>query len=51
VVLPQDRAFAREYGVRLPGTVNAEFFGRLLACRGFTIARPPSARSFTARRN
>ena len=26
IMLPQDRVFSREYGVRLPGKVSAEFF-------------------------
>jgi hypothetical protein len=51
VVLPQDRVFSREYGVRLPGKVSAEFFRRLLAGRGFDVESvSSSSNSFTARR-
>jgi hypothetical protein len=51
IVLPQDRVFSREYGVRLPGKVIAEFFRRLLAGRGFDVESASSSRSsFTARR-
>jgi hypothetical protein len=50
ITLPQDRVFSRDYGVRLPSKVSAEFFGRLLAGRGFTIEGPASGNSFTARR-
>jgi hypothetical protein len=50
ITLPQDRVFSREYGVRLPSKVSAEFFRRLLAGRGFTIEGPASGNSFTARR-
>ena len=50
VVLPQDRVFSREYGVRLPAKVSAEFFRRLLAGRGFVIESAPSSSSFTAQR-
>jgi hypothetical protein len=50
VVLPQDRVFSREYGVRLPAKVSAEFFRRLLAGRGFVIESAPSSSSFTAHR-
>ena len=39
VVLPQDRVFSREYGVRLPGKVSAEFFRRLLAAAASTSSR------------
>jgi hypothetical protein len=34
VALPQHRVFSREYEVRLPDKVSAEFFRRLLASRG-----------------
>jgi len=51
IVLPQDRVFSREYGVRLPAKVSAEFFRRLLAGRGFDVeSESPSSTSFTARR-
>jgi hypothetical protein len=51
IVLPQDRVSSREYGVRLPGKVSAEFFRRLLAGRGFDVESASSSRScFTARR-
>jgi hypothetical protein len=49
--LPQDRVFSREYGVRLPAKVSAEFFLRLLAGRGFDVESASSnSDSFTARR-
>jgi len=51
VVLPQDRVFSREYGVRLPAKVSAEFFRRLLAGRGFDVeSASSSSTSFSARR-
>lgn len=50
VVLPQDRVFSREYGVRLPAKVSAEFFRRLLAGRGFEVDSASSTSRFTARR-
>jgi hypothetical protein len=50
IVLPQDRVFSREYGVRLRSSVSADFFRRLLAGRGFTIEGPPTGSRFTARR-
>jgi hypothetical protein len=50
VVLPQDRVFSREYGVRLKDKVNAEFFRRLLAGRGFVVEGTPDTSTFTARR-
>jgi hypothetical protein len=51
IVLPQDRVFSREYGVRLPSKVSAEFFRRLLAGRGFDVeSQSSSSTSFTARR-
>jgi hypothetical protein len=51
VVLPQHRVFSREYGVRLPEKVSAEFFRRLLADRGFDVESASStSNSFTARR-
>jgi hypothetical protein len=51
VVLPQDRVFSREYGVRLPDKVSAGFFRRLLAGRGFDVeSASSSSNSFTARR-
>jgi hypothetical protein len=50
VVLPQDRVFSHEYGVRLPDKVSAEFFRRLLAGRGFAVeSASSSSNSFTAR--
>jgi hypothetical protein len=50
-VLPQDRVFSREYGVRLPDKVSAQFFLRLLAGRGFVVeSASSSSNSFTARR-
>ena len=48
VVLPQHRVFSREYGVRLPDKVSAEFFRRLLAGRGFDVESAPNSHSFTA---
>jgi hypothetical protein len=43
--------FSRQYGVRLPGKVSAEFFRRLLAGRGFDVESvSSSSNSFTARR-
>jgi hypothetical protein len=50
IVLPQDRVFSREYGVRLPAKVSAEFFRHLLAGRGFDVESVSSSNSFTARR-
>jgi hypothetical protein len=51
IVLPQDRVFSGEYGVRLPAKVSAEFFRRLLAGRGFDVESAlSSSTSFTARR-
>jgi hypothetical protein len=50
IVLPQDRVFSREYGVRLPAKVSAEFFRRLLAGRGFDVESTQSSSSFTAQR-
>lgn len=51
VALPQHRVFSREYGVRLPEKVSAEFFRRLLAERGFDVeSASSSSNSFTARR-
>jgi len=50
VVLPQDRVFSREYGVRLPDKVSAEFFRTLLAKRGFDVDGFAGGHSFTARR-
>jgi hypothetical protein len=50
VVLPQHRVFSREYGVRLPDKVSAEFFRRLLAGRGFDVESAPNSHDFTARR-
>ena len=50
ITLPQDRVFSREYGVRLPAKVSAEFFRRLLAGRGFGVESTPSSSSFTAQR-
>jgi hypothetical protein len=51
VVLRQDRVFFREYGVRLPDKVSAEFFRRLLAGRGFVVeSASSSSNNFGARR-
>ncbi|WP_123027258.1 hypothetical protein [Mycolicibacterium stellerae] len=52
LVLPQQRVFSREYGVRLPAKTSAEFFSRRLAGRGFDIAESsaPTSGHFTARR-
>lgn len=50
IMLPQDRVFSREYGVRLPATVSAEFLRRLLAGRGFAVESAASSSSFTAQR-
>lgn len=50
LVLPQDRVFSREYGVRLKPSVSAEFFRRLLAGRGFRIDSPGTGHHFTAHR-
>ena len=50
VALPQYRVFSREYGARLDGKVSAEFFRRLLACRGFEVEAPAAGSRFTARR-
>jgi hypothetical protein len=50
VVLPQNRVFSREYGVRLRSILSAECFRRLLADQGFTVESSASSSSFTARR-
>jgi hypothetical protein len=51
IALPQDRVFSREYGLRLPAKVSAEFFRRLLAGRGFDVeSASSSSTNFTARR-
>jgi hypothetical protein len=52
LVLPQQRVFSREYGVRLPAKTSAEFFRRRLAGRGFEVDEPSdsSGGHFTARR-
>jgi hypothetical protein len=52
LVLPQQRVFSREYGVRLPAKTNAEFFRRRLTGRGFEIdeSTVSSGGHFTARR-
>ena len=51
VTLPQDRVYSREYGVRLPAKVSAEFFRRLLAGRGFDVdTATATGNSFTASR-
>jgi threonine dehydratase len=47
VVLPQHRVFAREYGVRLPDKVSAEFLRRLLAGRSFDVESASSSNSVT----
>ncbi len=50
VVLPQDRVFSREYGVRLPDKVSAEYFRRLLVGRGFVVeSASSSSNSFGGR--
>jgi hypothetical protein len=49
IVLPQHRMFSREYGVRLPAKVSAEFFRQVLAGRGFDVESASSrSNSFTA---
>jgi hypothetical protein len=49
-VLPQDRVFSREYGVRLPDKVSAEYFRRLLVGRGFVVeSASSSSNSFGGR--
>jgi len=52
LVLPQQRVFSREYGVRLPAKTNAEFFRRRLGDRGFELddAATSAGDRFTARR-
>jgi hypothetical protein len=52
LVLPQQRVFSREYGVRLPAKTSAEFFRRRLSGRGFEIDDPSTTTGdhFTARR-
>jgi hypothetical protein len=52
LVLPQQRVFSREYGVRLPSKTSAEFFRRRLTGRGFELddATGSSGDQFTARR-
>ena len=52
LVLPQQRVFSREYGVRLPAETSAEFFRRRLTGRGFEIDESSASSSshFTARR-
>lgn len=50
LVLPQQRVFSREYGVRLPAKTSAEFFRKRLAIRGFDVDESSSAEYFTARR-
>jgi hypothetical protein len=52
LVLPQQRVFSREYGVRLPAKTSAEFFRRRLTGRGFEIDESSASTSshFTARR-
>jgi hypothetical protein len=52
LVLPQQRVFSREYGVRLPATTSAEFFRRRLTGRGFDLDEGTESIGdhFTARR-
>lgn len=52
LVLPQQRVFSREYGVRLPAKTNAEFFCRRVTARGFEIEESANSSGdhFTARR-
>jgi hypothetical protein len=52
LVLPQQRVFSREYGVRLPAKTNAEFFRRRLGGRGCELedAATSAGDHFTARR-
>jgi hypothetical protein len=50
LVLPQQRVFSREYGVRLPAKTNAEFFRRRLSMRGFDVDDASGSSGFTARR-
>lgn len=40
LILPQQRVFSREYGVRLPAKTSAEFFRRRLTARGFESTSP-----------
>lgn len=52
LVLPQQRVFSREHGVRLPARTSAEFFRRRLIGRGFEIDESTTTSNdhFTARR-
>jgi hypothetical protein len=51
VVLPAARVFCRENGARLTSKLSAEFFGQLLAGRGFSVdLATPGGSGFTARR-
>jgi hypothetical protein len=51
-VLPAARVFCRENGARLTSTLSAEFFGQLLAGRGFSVdAATPGGSGFTAVRH
>jgi hypothetical protein len=50
LVLPQQRVFSREYGVRLPTETSAEFFRRRLRTRGFDVDEAANGSGFTARR-
>ena len=50
LVLPQQRVFSREYGVRLPAKTNAEFFRTRLRTRGFDVDDASNGDHFTARR-
>lgn len=48
---PAARVFCRENGARLTSKLSAEFFGQLLAGRGFSVdAATPGGSGFTARR-
>jgi hypothetical protein len=51
-VLPQQRVFSREYGVRLPAKTIAQFFRRRLGASGFELddASASAGDRFTARR-
>lgn len=50
LVLPQQRVFSREYGVRLPAKTSAEFFRKRLTIRGFAVDESSNSDHFTARR-
>ena len=50
LTLPQQRVFSREYGVRLPSKISAEFFSSRLRLRGFDVDQASSSDHFTAKR-